>query len=412
LTLARFHQNDHLVRQILVASEAEVDHWRHVLLEALGTNGQLMVNLIPEVEFVIGKQPPVAELPPQEARGRFQLVFRRFLGAFATAEHPLALFLDDLQWLDTATLELLERLVTDRDVRHVLLIGAYRDNEVSSSHPLMRTLAAIRSDGARVTEIVVAPLAPDDVGRLVSDSLRCEREAASLLTQLVQEKTGGNPFFAIQFLSALAEEGLLRFDRDAAGWIWDLDLIRGKRYSDNVVELMVGKLRRLADRTQTALQHFACLGNVAEVATLSAVFGQSEDEIHTALLEAVRAGLVLRLEGSYAFLHDRIQEAAYALIPESARAEAHLGIGRALLASLPADGLAEHLFDVANQLNRGVALLVDHDEKVMVAAVGLRAGRKAKASAAYLSAREYFATGMALLDESDWSSKYELTFRL
>ena len=173
-TLAQAFQM--LVRQILVQSEAEVDHWRHALLEALGPNGQLMVNLIPEVEFVIGKQPPVAELPPQEARGRFQLVFRRFLGAFARPEHPLALFLDDLQWLDTATLELLERLVTDPDVRHVLLIGAYRDNEVSSSHPLMRTLAAIRDAGARAQEIVLAPLGLDDVERLVADALRCGRE--------------------------------------------------------------------------------------------------------------------------------------------------------------------------------------------------------------------------------------------
>jgi PAS domain S-box-containing protein len=410
-TLAQAFQM--LVRQILVKSEAEVDHWRHAILEALGPNGQLMVNLIPDVEFVIGKQPPVAELPPQEARNRFQLAFRRFLGVFAAAEHPLVLFLDDLQWLDTATLELLERLITDPDVRYVLLIGAYRDNEVSSSHPLMRTLAAIREAGARAQEIVLAPLGPDDVGRLVSDSLRCERGAAGHLAQLAHEKTGGNPFFAIQFLSALAEEGLLRFDRDVAGWIWDLDRIRGKRYSDNVVDLMVGKLRRLSDRRQTTIQQLACIGNVAEIATLSVVFGQPEEEIHTALLDAVRTGLILRLEGSYVFLHDRIQEAAYALIPESGRAGAHLRIGRLLLASsTDDDDLFEHLFDVANQLNRGAALLVDHDEKVKVATVDLRAGRKAKASAAYASAREYFAAGMALLGEGDWSNQYELIFSL
>src|ERR1700690_3609922 len=217
-----------LVRQILVKSEAEGEHWRHALLEALGPNGQLMVDLIPEVEFVIGKQPPVAELAPQESRGRFHLVFRRFLGAFATPEHPLALFLDDLQWLDTATLELLERLITDLDIRHVLLIGAYRDNEVSSSHPLTRTMAAIREAGARMQEIVLSPLGLDDVGRLVADALHCEGDSGHPLAKLVHEKTGGNPFFAIQFLTALAEEGLLGFDPDAAAWIWDLARIRAK----------------------------------------------------------------------------------------------------------------------------------------------------------------------------------------
>jgi PAS domain S-box-containing protein len=410
VTLAQAFET--LVRQILVKSEAEVDHWRHALLEALGPDGQLMVNLIPEVEFVIGKQSPVADLPPQEARNRFQLVFRRFLAVFATAEHPLALFLDDLQWLDTATLELIERLITDPDVRHVLLIGAYRDNDVSSSHPLMRTLAAIRDAGVRTREIVLSPLGLDDVGRLLADSLHCGRDSVGPLAQLIYEKTGGNPFFAIQFFTALAEEGLLRFDRDASGWTWDLDRIRAKGYSDNVVELMVGKLRRLSDTTQAALQQLACIGSLAEIATLSMVFGQPEEEIHTANLEATRAGLIFRMDGHYAFPHDRIQEAAYALIPESEREGAHLRIGRVLLASLTEEGLGERLFDVASQLNRGAALLIDRDEKAQVARINLGAGRKAKASAAYVSARAYFAAGMAVLDESDWGSEYELMFNL
>ncbi len=401
-----------LVRQILVKSEAEVDHWRQTLLEALGPNGQLMIDLIPEVEFVIGKQPPVAELPPQEARGRFQLVFRRFLGAFARAAHPLALFLDDLQWLDAATLELLERLVTDPDVGHVLLIGAYRDNEVSSSHPLVRTLAAIRDAGTRAQEIVLTPLGLDDVERLTADALHCGLNSAGPLALLVYEKTGGNPFFAIQFLMALAEEELLRFDRDAVAWHWDLDRIRGMRYSDNVVDLMLGKLRRLPQHTQTALRQVASLGNIVAITTLHMVFGQSEEGIHHALLDASRFGLIFRMEEYYAFAHDRIQEAAYALIPEGQRAPEHLRIGRVLIASMSASQFAEHLFDVANQLNRGVELLVDHNEKLSVAAIDLRAGRKAKASAAYMSALAYFAAGMALLDESDWNDQYELTFRL
>ncbi|MCU1339069.1 MAG: hypothetical protein JWO19_4650, partial [Bryobacterales bacterium] len=409
-TLAQAFQT--LIRQILVKSEAEVEHWRRGLQEALGPNGQLIVNVIPEVEFIIGKQPSVPDLPPRDARNRFQLVFRRFLSAFARPEHPLALFLDDLQWLDAATLELLERLITHPDVRHLMLVGAYRDNEVSSSHPLMRTLGAIRNSGARMQEIVLAPLGLDDVGRLVADALHCEGDSGDPLAQLVHEKTGGNPFFAIQFLTALAEEGLLRLDPDAAAWIWDLARIRAKGYTENVVDLMVGKLQRLSGPTQKALRQFGCLGNVVEIATLSLVFGKSEEEIHTALREAARAGLILRLDSSYRFLHDRIQEAAHALIPEAERAEAHLRIGRALLTSMTADDLAEHLFDVSNQLNRGAPLLVDRDEKAQVATIDLRAGRKAKVSAAYASASAYFSAGMALLDEWDWDSQHELTFSL
>ena len=407
-TLAQAFQM--LVRQILVKSEAEVDQWRQAFLEVLAPNGQLIIDLIPEVEFIIGKQSPVTVLPPQEARNRFQMVFQRFLGVFATAEHPLALFLDDLQWLDMATLDLLESLITDSELGHVLLIGAYRDNEVSSSHPLMRTLATIREAGTKTQEIVLSPLALDDVGLFLAEALRCEQRTVGSLTHLVQEKTGGNPFFAIQFLTALAEEGLLQFDSGTAAWTWDLGRIRAKGYSGNVVELMVEKLRRLSNTTQVTLQQLACLGNTVEIGTLKVVFGQSEEEIHSSLLEAARTGLIVRLEGSYSFLHDRIQESAYALIPASERTELHLRIGRVLLANLTADGLAKHLFDVANQFNRGATLLADHEEEVRVAAIELRAGRKAKASAAYASAHAYFSAGMALLGEIDWSSEYELTF--
>jgi PAS domain S-box-containing protein len=261
-------------------------------------------------------------------------------------------------------------------------------------------------------EIVLALLRVDDVGRLVADALRSERNAAEPLAQLVHEKTSGNPFFAIQFLTALAEEGLLRFDPEARAWIWDLARIRAKGYTDNVVILMAGKLKRLSATTQEALKQLACLGNVAEVATLALVHGETEEAIHTALWEAVRAGLIFQQESTYKFLHDRIQEAAYALIPDSERAMEHLRIGRVLLASMTGDGLAEHVFDVANQFNRGAALLSDRDEKAHVATIDLSAGRKARASAAYTSARGYFSAGMALLDEGDWGSHYELTFSL
>ena len=298
------------------------------------------------------------------------------------------------------------------EVRHLLLIGAFRDNEVSLSHPLMRTLAELRKTAAPIHEIGLANLGLEDVSRLVKDTLHCERERAHPLAQLVYEKTGGNPFFAIQFFAMLAEEGLLAFDPEAAVWKWDLARIRDKGYTDNVVVLMGGKLRRFSTTTQEALKQLACLGNVAEIATLTLVYGEAAEAMHAALWEAVHAGLVFRLGSTYKFLHDRIQQAAYTLIPEEHRAETHLRIGRVLLASMRADELAEHLFDVANQLNQGAARLVDRDEKAQVATIDLRTGRKAKASAAYASACVYFAAGMTLLDERDWASQYELMFSL
>jgi PAS domain S-box-containing protein len=409
-TLAQAFQT--LVRQILARSEAEVAQWRGALEDAVGPNGQLIVNLIPEVEFVIGKQPPVPDLPPQDAHKRFQTVLRRFLGVFARPEHPLALFLDDLQWLDAATLELLEQLITDPDVRHVLLVGAYRNNEVSPSHPLMRTLEAIRRAGARMQEIVLAPLELDDVGRLVVDSLRCNRDSADPLAQLVHDKTGGNPFFAIQFLTGLAEEGLLAFDADAATWISDLARIRAKGYTDNVVDFMVAKLKRLPDTTQQALKQLACLGNVAEIATLTLVRGVSEEEIHTALWEAASTGLILRLDRSYAFLHDRVQEAAYALIPEDERAAMHLQIGRVLASQATSEELEENIFEIVNQLDRGATLIHSREERDRVAELNLVAGKRAKISTAYASALSYLATGRALLTEDSWERQYELTFSI
>ena len=409
-TLAQAFQA--LVRQILVKSEVEVEQWRGALREAVGPNGQLVVNLIPEVEFILGKQPPVPELPPRDAQSRFQLVFRRFLGAFARPEHPLALFLDDLQWLDAATLELLEQLITGPEVRHLLLVGAYRNNEVSSSHPLTQTLSAIRKAGATMREIVLAPLRLDDVDRLVSDALHCSRDTAHPLAQLVQEKTGGNPFFVIQFLTALAEEGLLIFDPEPALWTWDVSRIRAKGFTDNVVDLMVGKLKRLPDATQEALKQLACLGNVVEIATLTLVHGRSAEEIHKALWEATLTGLIFYLEGSYKFLHDRVQEAAYALIPAGERAAAHLRIGRVLASRTAPDEIEENIFEIVNQLDRGAALIDVQEECDRVAELDLIAGKRAKTSMAYAAALKYLAAGRKLLAEDSWEQLYELTFAL
>ncbi|MBV8578030.1 MAG: AAA family ATPase, partial [Acetobacteraceae bacterium] len=251
-TLAQAFQS--LVRRLLGKSDTELSGWRDALLEALGPNARLMIDVVPELKLIIGEQPAVPELPPQDTQRRFQLVFRRFIGVFARPEHPLALFLDDLQWLDAATLDLLEDLLTRSDLQHLILIGAYRDNEVTAAHPLMRKLDAIKSAGGKVGEITLPPLAREHLTQMIADALRCEPERAAPLAQLVHEKTGGNPFFAIQFISSLAEEGMLTFDHDAARWSWDLERIHAKGYTDNVVDLMAGKFARLPAETQQALQ--------------------------------------------------------------------------------------------------------------------------------------------------------------
>jgi len=294
-TLAQAFQS--LIRLLLSKSEKELSRWRDALREALEPNGQLIVDLVPELKLIIGEQPPVPELPPQDAQGRFQLVFRRFISVF-TREHPLALFLDDLQWLDAATLDLVEDLLTRPDVQHLMLIGAYRDNEVNSTHPLMRKLEAMRQAGAIVHDIVLAPLAGEDLRQLVADSLHCEPECAKPLAQLIHDKTAGNPFFAIQFFSALAEENLLTFDHGERRWSWNLNRIYAKGYTDNVVDLMVGKLNRLPVVTVNALKQLACLGSSADFALMALVYEDSREELHSDLQEALRAGLVLHSEGS------------------------------------------------------------------------------------------------------------------
>jgi len=409
-TLAQAFQN--LVRPLLGKSETELSGWRDALVEAVGPNGRLMIDIVPELKIIIGEQPPVLELPPQDAQWRFRLIFRRFIDVFANPEHPLALFLDDLQWLDAATLDLLEDLLTHPDVNHLMLIGAYRDNEVTVTHPLMQKLAAIKTAGGKVAEITLGPLGREHLGQLVADALRCESELARPLSQLVHEKTGGNPFFAIQFVSSLAEERMLIFDHDTTRWCWDLDRIHAKGYTDNVVDLMVGKLARLPAETQKALQQLACLGNIADTTMLSIVLGVQEEQVHTALWPSVRQELVDRLAGAYRFVHDRVQEAAYSLIAEGLRGAAHLRIGRLLAERTPREKREEAIFDIVSQLNRGAALIDSRDEREQLAELNLIAGKRAKSSTAYASALEYFSAGSAHLTDDRWERRHELSFAL
>ncbi|HEV2984917.1 MAG TPA: serine/threonine-protein kinase PknK, partial [Vicinamibacterales bacterium] len=401
-----------LIRRLLGKSEADLAPWRDALLEALGLNGRLIVDLVPELTLIIGDQPAVPDLPPQDARRRFQLVLRKFIGVFAQADHPLALFLDDLQWLDAATLDLLEDLLIQGDVRHLLLVGAYRDNEVTSTHPLKRRLDVIRKAGVSVSEIALAPLTDKDVEQLAADALRREPAGTAALAHLVHAKTGGNPFFVIQFMSSLAEEGLLVFDHGAARWEWDLGRIEAKGHTDNVVDLMVARLTRLPEETQQALQPFACLGSHADARTLSTVLAMAEEQVHASLSPAVRQELVEHLADGYRFVHDRVQESAYTLIPPEQRASEHLMIGRLLALSTPSEAIPERVFEIVAQFNRAAPLVSSREEREQVAELNLIAGRRAKASTAYASALRYLAAGSSLLSASAWEGRYALAFAL
>ncbi|HVQ12534.1 MAG TPA: serine/threonine-protein kinase PknK, partial [Vicinamibacterales bacterium] len=409
-TLARALQT--LVLMILRSNEAELARWRDSIRQAVEPNGQLIASLIPELELVIGKQPPVPDLPPQDSRNRFQMVFRAFLQVFAQAQHPLVLFLDDLQWIDAATIALVEDLVGRRETRYLLLIGAYRDNEVGPSHPLVPALDALRVAGTRVNHIGLSVLELDDVCRLIARALHSDERHVRPLARVVVEKTGGNPFFTIQFLTELAAEALLSFDAGHAEWNWNIARIGAKGYTDNIAPLMVVKLKRLPAASQEALKELACLGSGADVATLATVRESSEEETESAFRDAVQAGLVIRLEGTYRFAHDRVQEAAYLLIPQELRPELHLRIGRRLRAASAIEPTAERVFAVVSQLNHAVGLIADADEKMALLRLNVLAGMKAKAGIAYVAARDYLAQAATLVAGDAWTQHYDETLEL
>ncbi|BAN28252.1 ATP-binding sensor histidine kinase [Caballeronia insecticola] len=401
-----------LISQLLGKSDDEMSRWRTALQDAVGQNGQLMTTIVPNLAVIMGEQPVPPEVPSQDQQARFQMVLRRFLGVFARPEHPLTLFLDDLQWLDTGTLDLIEHLITHADVRHLLIVGAYRDNEVGPGHPLETRLARLRRLGDGVKEIELAPLRKVDITRLLMDTLHMPSGAVASLAALIFEKTAGNPFFSIQFVTALAEQGLLAFDADTSIWKWDLPGLRGQGFTDNVADLMAAKLRRLPLATRRALGELACLGSVVSTLDFALTQSQPETDWRAALSVAVRAGLLHESPETYTFLHDRIREAAYALIPEDARASTHLTMGRALATRATAESLRESIFEIVNQFGHGVQLISEPSEREQVARLELIAGDRAKASAAYETAAQYYATGRALLPERAWENCYPLVFDL
>jgi predicted ATPase/signal transduction histidine kinase len=418
-----------LIRQILTEPEREVAAWRARLTSALGPNGGIVVEVIPDVERIIGKQPPLPKLPPIEAENRFNLTFERFLRAFSDPAHPLAIFLDDLQWADNPTLKLVQRLMTDQETRYLLVIGAYRPNEVDALHPLQLCLKDLAEAEALVQAIELGPLEADHIQGLLADTLHCTPEEVGSLGQICRNKTEGNPFFLGQFLLDLHHREAFRFEAARARWTWSLREIEEMEVANNVVDLLAAKLHTLPEATQTALQLAACVGNTFDPQTLALVRELGPREIARELWPGVEAGLVIPLgtdyhfvgpEGEdaaevegvcYRFLHDRVQQAAYSLISAEDREQAHRHIGRILLEHLDPERQEERLFELVGQLNRGPRS-EDPAERTALAELNLRAGRKAVHSAAFQPGLVYLERGIGLVGETGWQEDYERTLAL
>ncbi|MFB2897448.1 AAA family ATPase [Aerosakkonemataceae cyanobacterium BLCC-F50] len=411
-----------LVQQLLGEPDEQLHKWRSQFLNALGSNGQVIIDVIPEVELIIGKQSPVPEVGATEAQNRFNRVFGQFVRVFCSKEHPLVVFLDDLQWIDCATPKLIELMMLDEQTQFLFLIGAYRDNEVSPTHPLALMLEGLQKQGAVLHQIVLSPLTLEPIAKLIAEALHQSVHTVLPLAELVLRKTGGNPFLVCEFLRLLYSENLLRFDADRLSWRWNFDRIRDFNITDNVnvVELLLNKLKKLPETTQQLLRLAACIGAQFDLATLAIVCERSPKTVFQNLLTAILAGLIQPLSEldedllvqDYKFLHDRVQQAAYALIDSSQEQTIHLQIGRNLLEKTSSEQLVDRLFELVDHLNYGIELVTEQAERDEIARLNLLASRKAKGAIAYSSAQNYLALGRTWLDAYSWQTNYELTLEL
>ena len=397
-----------------------LQQWRDRLLTALGNNGKVIIDVIPEVELIVGTQPAVTVLGASETKNRFNLVFQQFMQVFCRPEHPLVIFLDDMHWADLATLELLERLLSDRQIHHLLVIAAYRDNEVSASHPLLLVVRQLQAKGVNLEWITLAPLAIDRIEQLLADALCQNPLDVKELAELVSHKTEGNPFFINQFLKTLYRENLLSFNYSFREWQWELREIEQMGFTDNVVELMVGQLQKLPQSVQEVLSIAAYLGTDFDLSTLSLVQDRSSQIIFDDLKLAIEQGFIVArssldeniLIQHYQFGHDRIQQAAYALIPEIERNKTHYQIGQLLLQHWTGTRQEEQIFKLVKHLNDSITLIVDQTERDRLAHLNLLASRKAKLATAYQAAYEYAEIGLGLMGREAWLQHYDMTLQL
>ncbi|WP_375468028.1 AAA family ATPase [uncultured Nostoc sp.] len=419
-----------LMGQLLTLSDAEIQQWKSNILEAVGENGQVIIEVIPELSRIIGQQSPAPELSGSAAQNRFNLLFQKFTQVFTSKEHPLVMFLDDLQWADSASLKLLQLLM--EQTGHLLILGAYRDNEVSSAHPFILTVDEIVKTGAVVNSITLQSLSLVDMNQLVADTLNCDRSLAQPLTELVYQKTKGNPFFATQFLKALYEEEQITFDWEARHWQCDIAQVRALAITDDVVEFMALQLQKLPTQTQDMLKLAACIGAEFDLATLAIVSRQFPEDTAAVLWKALQEGLIIpnteiykffiqsdnalvcdaAANPTYRFLHDRVQQAAYSLIPEEQKQITHLNIGRLLQQATSASEQDKQIFAIVNHLNKGISLIEDETEQQELVQLNLMAGQKAKGATAYGAALNYFNTGISLLRGNCWQSHYTLALVL
>ena len=397
-----------LIRQILSEREEVIEIWREAILDAVGANSRVIADVIPEVELITGAQPPVPELGAEEARNRFNMVFTRFIGVFASRQRPLTIFMDDLQWVDSATVMLFKYIMSDHTVQNILLIGAYRDNEISEYHSIEAVRRDIQKAGIAMRTLRLNPLDVVEVTELITDTIRCGEEKAWQLAALAYQHTGGNPLLVVQFLKSLYEENHLV--RETSGWTWDIETIRKMYETDTIITVMANRIKALPEGALRILKHASCIGNRFDLETLIHALGETPAGIMNDIRVLVEHGYVSGQGTQYRFSHDRYYETAYSLTPEKKRLRIHERIGRALLLEYERKGeLQENIFDVVNQFNMASALADDGDEKRALAELNMKAGKRARLSIAYQSAARYYRLGEALLDRDAWKSGYDLT---
>lgn len=399
-----------LMRSLLAESEARVHTWKAKLLEALGTNGQLVIDVIPEAAWLLGPQPALPAVGPAEARRRFDLTFEKFISVFTQPEHPLVLFLDDLQWADSDSLTVLENLLAAPRARHLLVLGAYRENEVSPPQ-LLPSVEKIQRAGTTVTRIPMAALNAEVLNQLIADALRCTPDESRLLARLIGDRTENNPLFVKEFLKALRDADVLKLD-PSGNWHWDLDGARRLPAADNVIALMAHKIGHLSPRTQGVLKLAACIGSQFDLELLALVYQKPVKEALADLAEALDKNLVFFSAGTYYFFHDRIQEAIYSQISDEARAQTHYKIGTWIRRQTGPEALPERVFFIVDQLNAARPLLRESSEKSELTRLNLLAGQRAKATTAYASAVRYLTAGLELLPQGCWQNDYDLTLAL